>query len=198
MTPLTVEHAHEPIYRVIRQDWVDPLDASFSQRAIDNRWNTAEFPALYCCCSEAVARAVTLDIFRMSGVELDDLQLAYRPQLVEISWTGRVVDVASPEGIEASQLPPEYPQLVAKWQTRRMAAVWHRSGNEGVLSRSASLERLRFSAWTGSHARWGEIALFARNWNTGPMLLSRRTDMAWFSIPRAGANKTQTIGNVVG
>ena len=51
-------HRHRPVYRVVRADWEDPLDASFSRRRPDRRWNTADFGALYCCCSEAVARAV--------------------------------------------------------------------------------------------------------------------------------------------
>jgi hypothetical protein len=36
-------------------------------------------------------------------VEIEDLQDAMLPQLVEIAWTGQLVDVASPEGVLAAR-----------------------------------------------------------------------------------------------
>ena len=59
----TVVHNHVPIFRVVRRGWPDPADAKFSQLSrVDNRWNTPGFPALYCCCSETVARAIMREI----------------------------------------------------------------------------------------------------------------------------------------
>ena len=67
-------HRHQPVYRVVRAGWEDPLDASFSRWWPDRRWNIADFAALYCCCSEAVARAVAQDVLRVASVLLEDLQ----------------------------------------------------------------------------------------------------------------------------
>jgi hypothetical protein len=173
-------HDHEPVYRVVRRDWDDPLDASFSRRAADRRWNTAEFAALYCCCSEGVARAVTLDVFRYAGLVLDDLQPQQRPQLAEIGWSGPVVDVVSGPGVESAGFPPEYPGGVDKQTTREAAARWHDAGEEGVCGRSASLARLGVSDWSGDHRRFGELALFVANTVRPPRLVGRRNDLSWF------------------
>jgi len=70
---LAFQHNHEPIYRVVRANWRDPLDATFSQNSVDNRWNTKTFSALYCCCSEPVMIAVAEDILGYAGVDLSDL-----------------------------------------------------------------------------------------------------------------------------
>ncbi|HZU27245.1 MAG TPA: RES family NAD+ phosphorylase, partial [Bryobacteraceae bacterium] len=141
--PLTVAHEHTPLYRVVRRQWSDPIDASYSQRdSADNRWNTPDFPALYCCCSETVARAVARDVFRLAAVDIDDLQDAFLPQLCEIIWRGEVVDVASAEGVLAAGLPSEYPIGSDKSETRSLAAVWHAGGFSGIVARSASLMRL--------------------------------------------------------
>ena len=123
--PRTVVHNHVPLYRVIRRAWVDPLDTAYSQRAsAGNRWNSPDFPALYCSCSERVARAVTRDVFRLAGIELADLQDAMLPQLVEVAWDGEVIDVASPQGVAAAGFPPDYPDGIDKTQTRATAKIW--------------------------------------------------------------------------
>jgi RES domain-containing protein len=184
-SPLLVEHTHQPVYRVVRRSWVDLLDASYSQSRRDNRWNTSEFPALYCCCSEWVARAVALDVFRLAGIVLEDLQPAYRPQLVEVSWTGRVADVASAGGVAAAGLPPDYPADVNKEHTRGFAVTCHQAGAEGIMCRSASLAKMGFSAWEGPHERWGELAIFTRNCKRPPRLARRREDLEWFLRPGA-------------
>jgi RES domain-containing protein len=122
--PRYVAHSHTPIFRVVRAGWPDPLDASFSQKARDNRWNDDSFPALYCCCSEAVARGVTVDILRFAGVEASDLVPSVRPRLIEIAWSGRVVDVASAEGVAEAGFDAHYPENSDKVATRRQAAAW--------------------------------------------------------------------------
>jgi RES domain-containing protein len=177
--PLRVAHRHQPVYRVVRAGWEDPLDASFSQRAPDNRWNGAAYPALYCCCSERVARAIVRDLFAHAGVELADLQPSYRPAFVEIGWTGEVVDVASREGVEAARFPEDYPDGVSRLQTRKAAADWHRDGAEGVLCRSASLWRRGFPDWSGPHLPWAELVLFVANCQRRPQLRRRREAAGW-------------------
>jgi hypothetical protein len=176
-----VSHGHQPIYRVVRAGWTDPLDASFSQTAPDNRWNTREFPALYCCCGLEVARAVTRDILRFAGVEVEDLQPGFRPRLVEIEWAGQVVDVVSPEGVAAAGFPDSYPEGVSKRHTRELAAEWHRQAAEGVVCRSASLHRLGVSGWSGGCARCGELALYVESCATPPRKLRHRDDVGWLS-----------------
>lgn len=179
-TPRTVAHKHVPLCRVIRRGWADPLDTSYSQRAsADNRWNTPDFPALYCGCSERVARAVARDIFRLAGIGLEDLQDAMLPQLVEIAWAGEVVDVASPEGVAAAGFPLDYPVGINKTQTRAAAKIWHGAGAAGVVGRSASLMRLGLRSWDGEHEAWSETAVFVNNSPHHPMVQRRRPDLDW-------------------
>ena len=178
--PAAIDHRHTPLYRVVQRSWADPVDASFSRLRTGNRWNTTGFPALYCCCSEPVARAITLDIFRMAGVELSDLRVPARPQLAEMAWQGPVADVVSAEGIAAAGFPAEYPAGVDKSETRRWASEWHAAGYEGVVCRSASLARQGFRNWQGDHERSSEVAIFVENSATAPVLLRRREDMEWF------------------
>lgn len=178
--PLLLAHSHR-IFRVVRTGWQDATDASHSQRKPDNRWNTAEFPALYCCCSVPVARAVTLDVFDLAAVVIEDLQPHVRPALAELSWSGQAVDVASQDGVAAAGFPPAYPDGVDKDQTRRAAYQWHESGHEGVVCRSASLwrrERERTS-WEGRHEQWSEVAIFTLKAANEPREERRENDLAW-------------------
>jgi len=177
-----IEHEHAPVYRVVRAGWSDPLDASYSQRRPENRWNTAEFPALYCCCSERVARAVTLDVLRLAGIEAGDLRPAWRPQLVEIAWRGAVADMITPEGIRGAGFPAGYPASVSKGATRKAAAKWHAAGINGVVCRSASVFRQGMREWAGTHERWGELAIFARKAAVAPVLMRRREDGDWLRL----------------
>ena len=177
---LEIEHDHKPLYRVVRRGCTDPLDISHSKRRLgDYRWNSGEFGALYCCCSEWVARAVALDRLRLAGLDMTDLQTPARPQLVEISWSGRVVDVSSNEGVAAAGFPASYPEGVRKEQTRRAAAQWRATGAGGVVFRSAALQRRGFSHWSGAHQRWSETAIFLGNGESPPTLIRRRDDSAW-------------------
>ncbi len=177
MTPRLVLHRHRPLYRVVRAGWADPLDPGFSQRRPDRRWNTAAFPALYCCCSPRVARAVARDLFRFAGVELEELAPAFRPRLVELAWWGRVVDVASARGVAAAGLPTSYPRGVEKEATRERAVEWHRAGAQGVVCRSASLARLGLAVWRGGHEPWSELAIYVENSDNRPRLLGDRADL---------------------
>jgi RES domain-containing protein len=180
MKPLrTLTLAGPALYRVVRAGWSDPLDATWSQTARDRRWNTADFPALYCCLSLDVARAVTRDLLGFSGIELADLQPAYRPRLVEIAWSGEVVDVATAPGVAAAGFPESYPAGVDRGATRRVAVLWHRQKREGVAGRSASLQRLGFSSWNGPPEAWSEVALFVENCRTPPVRLGHRDDAGW-------------------
>jgi RES domain-containing protein len=166
----TVQHDHVPVFRVVRVGWRRPLDASFSQTKGDRRWNTPDFPALYCCCSVLVARAVTRDLFRLAGITESDLAESYRPRLIELEWAGRVADVASEAGIESAELPSEYPEGTAKSQTRERAERWFAGGLEGVVCRSASLARLGWARWSGSHPPWGEVAVFVASCGVQPRM----------------------------
>lgn len=181
MSPRTIRHDHRPVYRVVRAGWPEPLDASFSQTALDNRWNTFEFPALYCCCGLEVARAITRDLLRIAGIEVDDLQPEFRPRLVEVEWAGEVVDVVSPEGVAAVGFPDSYPEGVSKRRTRDLAEEWHGRAAEGVVCRSASLHRLGMTDWSGGCLRVGELALFVENCRTPPRKTGHRDDPGWLS-----------------
>jgi RES domain-containing protein len=177
---ITMLHAH-PIFRVVQGGWRDAVDVSYSRTRVDNRWNTADFPALYCCCSVPVARAVALDVFRRAAVMAEDLQPEARPALAKLSWTGKVVDIASADGVAAAGFPPAYPDGVSKEDTRRAASQWHESGQEGVVCRSASIWRRdrERAAWDGSHESWSELAIFPLKAANQPQEEERRNDSAW-------------------
>ena len=140
--PKLVSHSHEPVFRVARARWPDPLDTSFSQSQ-SNRWNAKNGQAvLYTACSEAVARGIVQDIFKFSALALEDLRPDYWPVLVEINWAGEVVDMASAAGIADCGFDSAYPEGSDYSTSQPLAETWFRSGVEGVVCRSASLWRL--------------------------------------------------------
>lgn len=175
-------HAHL-IYRVIRRNWEDPLDCSYSQRRPDNRWNTPAFPALYACCSEQVGRAIALDRFRIGAINFEDLEPDVTPLLVEIEWVGELVDVASSVGIAAAGFPTTYPNGVTTQDTQKAAATWHADGFEGVVCRSATLARFGFLQWADPHEPWGEVAIFKQRAQRQPALRRERADFDWLQSP---------------
>jgi hypothetical protein len=176
----TVHHTHSPIFRVVRRGWPDPIDATFSQSPkVDNRWNTVDFPALYCCCSETLASSIVKDIFRITGATLTDLLETAYPQLVEIQWQGEPVDMTAESSIVLAGFSPDYPDRANHSQTRIVAIAWHAGGASGVLCRSASMARLGFSGWNDDHAAWSELAIYTTNCSTKPIVLNRRDDLDW-------------------
>ncbi|HET8678960.1 MAG TPA: RES family NAD+ phosphorylase [bacterium] len=178
--PLTIPHRHLPLYRIARREWADPLDASFSQRVDDNRWNVRGFPALYCCCSERVARAIVLDRFRKGNMALEDLTADTSPQLVELEWSGPVADLASDDGLAAAGFPITYPEGVTLQRCQEAAASWHEQRIQGVLCRSAAIQRVGLPAqWREPHQPWGELAIYTRNARSKPTLKRRREDDTW-------------------
>lgn len=186
MTALLVAHDHVPLTRVVQRGWKALLDPSYARRE-GGRWNSpASFPVLYACCSETVARAIVYERLHRAGVVLADLRDATRPQLVEIGWTGTLVDAASPRGLAAAGLPAEYPDAVGYDRTRPLGAAWVASGHEGVVCRSAALSRAGVRSWSGDHRPWGEAALFIGN-TAPPRLLRRRRDLKWLVSPRSPA-----------
>jgi len=96
-----------------------------------------------------VARAVTRDLLGFAGLELLDLQPAYRPRLVEVGGAASWSTLATARGVAAAGFPETYPEGVARSTTRRAAVRWQRQGREGVACRSASLHR---SAWQSGAA----------------------------------------------
>lgn len=182
-------HSHWPVFRVVRAGWQEPLDASFSQSKPDRRWNTQRFPALYCCCSVRVARAVARDLLGLGAILLGDLQPEYRPRLLEIHWHGTVADVTSPAGVQAAGFTATYPMGVEKSETQRKGAEWFAAGLEGVVCRSASLARLGQSRWTSGHEPWGELAIFVSKCEEEPQLVRHRDETDWLDsqdLPRPG------------
>jgi hypothetical protein len=142
----------------------------------------ARFPALYCCCSEAVVRAIVRDIFRVAGVDVADLQEGAQPQLVEIDWTGEPIDMITGAAILDAGFTADYPIHSDHLQTQHAATKWHEAGAPGVLCRSASLARFGFSDWTGHHARWSELTVYTDNSSPRPSLLRRRDDLDWLGL----------------
>ncbi len=155
----------------------------------ENRWNTHEFPALYCCCSIRVASEIVQDRFRRLAIMLEDLQDGQLPTLVEVDWSGMIVDCASPMGLVAAGLPA-YPDGVDKPECRTLAATWHAANLQGVLARSAAVWRNGIAlGWAGSHRQWSELAIFVRNARRSPRLVRRRRDLNW--LGGAGAKRVR-------
>ncbi|HLJ58144.1 MAG TPA: RES family NAD+ phosphorylase [bacterium] len=175
-------HTHN-VYRVLARRHTMSEDASYSQTRRDNRWNTPDFPALYACCSLAVARSVANDLFSRSGVVLEDLQPDALPVLHELGWRGELVDAATPAGLATAGLPSAYPTGVTKADTQRAASTWHAAAFEGVVCRSASLARLGFAQWTQPHEPWGEVAIFTRNAKRPVRRERTWIDLAWLRAP---------------
>lgn len=182
VAPEFLRHDHV-VYRVVKQRWTDALDTSFSKEQ-GGRWNPpAAFPVLYTCCSVSVARSVTRDLFTVGSVEPADLPESERPQLVEIEWTGEVVDVVTVTGVEAAGFPPDYPSGVGFAQTQPVGAAWHADGCEGLLCRSASLGRAGMRNWNLDHRDVSELAIFIQNAKATPRPGRRITDLAWLLSP---------------
>jgi RES domain len=182
-----VAHEHEPIYRVVRAGWPDPLDTIYA-RSSSSRWNPANsFPVLYTSCSENVARAIVRDLYDLGAIEIDDLQPSLRPQLTEIGWGGTVVDMASVEGIMECGFPLAYPDRIGHELTQPFAPAWHELGAEGIVCRSASVWRMDHVGWNGPHEAWSELAIFIENARRVPRLLRRREDLDWLVPPPASA-----------
>jgi hypothetical protein len=122
---------------------------------------------------------VARDRLRLAAVEVEDLQPAARPQLSELEWSGRVVDVDSADGIEAAGFAPGYPQGVPHEETQPRAQEWFGRRREGIVCRGASLSRLGFSDWSGPHERWGELAVFVDTAARAVTLRRTRSDLDW-------------------
>jgi len=159
-------HTHIPLFRVVPRRYIDDAENAAPSRArADNRWNTPEFPALYCCCSLPVATAVARLKIRRTGLTLDQISPDRLPALREILWDGRVVDMASPGGIRQAGFPDDYPaRSTAIDQTQAAAARWHAAGREGLVCRSHALYEVAGErGWHEPHEPWGEVAIFVRN-----------------------------------
>ncbi len=118
---------------------------------------------------------MALDLLRRAGVVLEDLRRETQPALAEIKWGGRVVDVASAEGIAAAGA------TIANTQAK--AADWRAAGLRGVVCRSASMARQGFVRWMGDHRGWGELAIFVRSGRSKPILIKRLEDPGWLRAP---------------
>lgn len=113
---------------------------------------------------------------------MDDLRPELRPQLVEIGWQGKLADVATAEGIQQIGFPVNYPEGATRRDTQSAATVWHDNGWEGVVCRSASMHRLRYSDWSGSPDRWSELAIFTQRVKQPPKLLRRIFGHGWMNV----------------
>ena len=183
MTTATIAHTHTPLYRVVQHGWADPTDSSYSQTVDNNRWNTRDFPALYCCCSSRVARGVVQERFG-NDIVLEDLNPEVMPDLAEIDWNGDVVDVASLAGVKANGFSARYPEGTTIVDCQKAATSWHARTLDGVVCRSASLNRLGVETeWANDHQAWSEVAIFTSISRTKPKLGNRRVGPEWLAIP---------------
>lgn len=91
----------------------------------------------------------------------------------------RLAQLTAAEGAAAAGFPPEYPEGVGSQATQPHAAEWHAAGSQGVVCRGAALARIGHRTWDGSHARWGELAVFVENAMRLPVLIRRRSDREW-------------------
>lgn len=183
--PLFISVAPDrPLLRVVKAGWPDPLDTSYSASA-GGRWNPAgSFEALYTFGSPRGARAYAWEKLHRIGVVPEDLVPDSQPQLVEVGWKGRVVDVATDAGVGAAGFAHDFPAGVGWARTQPPAQVWHDAQHEGVQYRSATLHRATLhrggeSAWAGNPLDWSEVVVFPATTKSPPRLVRRIAGMAF-------------------
>lgn len=177
-----VRHDHVPLYRVARAGWSDPVDATFST-VHGGRWSPrGGFPILYTCCSKNTARAVLAHVLRVTSLEIDDLNPEIRPVLVEVEWSGDVVDMCSVEGVMECGFRIAYPAGYTHEHTQQFGTVWHSLGAEGVVCRSESVFQNRHHGWLGDHREWSEVAIFVGNAQRRPRLVALDPEFDWFVV----------------
>ena len=141
-------------WRVADPWWRDPADTSYS-KAHGGRWNIAgEFGALYFNRDIAVAAANARWRYRNRAIKLFDLKPSERPILVpfEVALL-QVADAISDRGVEATDLPKNYPSSDDHVACQAIGLQAVREGLDGVASRSAA--EATATSWVGE-----ELALF--------------------------------------
>lgn len=167
-----------PLFRVVNAGWPDPFDTSFSAKG--GRWNPeGSFEALYTFGSLRGARAYAWEKLNRVGVVPGDLAPDSQPQLVWVGWSGRVVDVATDEGVGAAGFAHDFPAGVSWARTQPLARVWHEAQHEGVQCRSATLHRSGESVWAGHPLDWSEVVVFPATAKSPPELVRRIPGMAF-------------------
>lgn len=133
---------------------MNPLDTSFA-KALGGRWNpSGAFGALYLCATVAVAAANARHQFAGRAIKLFDLQPVARPQLVAVNVPRQAfVDAITAEGVEALELPQEFPFGVPWPPCQAIARNAYDDGLPGVAARSNA--EATATSWIGE-----ELAAF--------------------------------------
>ena len=165
------------LYRAIPHSSDAPLASNYSL-AQGGRWNpAASFPVIYTGASQQVVRSYLDWRATFYGVPLCDYQPEDLPDLVVMSFTGTVADVATDSGLVHYGLPVEYPVGYPAGQhaaTQPIGLSIFKAGFCGIVTRSATV-----TSWNDPIHRWAEVAIFATQ-SPQPQVLERIPFADWY------------------
>lgn len=129
--------------RVADQDWVNPLERSYS-RERGGRWNPPHsFGVVYLNDSVRLARAQVRGKLGRRGIEPEDLLPSAAPLLVGVGVPDdEYVDLVTARGLKAAGLPVSYPRdltgaLVGHADCQPIGVRARRDGHPGIACRPA-------------------------------------------------------------
>ena len=172
----TVERSGE-YNRLADTDWLDPLDATYSELQ-GGRWNApGAFPCLYLNDTVATARIQVLD--KLAGLPYgpEDLDPDEQHDLMRVEIPpARYLDCVTDSGLTLVGLPKTYPRYGNNRPVRHEAC--QRIGEEawendmpGIACRSAA---------TGAAKTSEEMCFFARRGQPKPTMISRTSFADWW------------------
>lgn len=140
--------------RVVKPDWIDGADTSYSKR-FGGRWNPKGlFGALYLNRDLEVASANARAQHRGRAIGLFDLRAGSRPLL---QWfdvaAARYVDAVTAQGVAALGFPATFPHATTWHRCQSIARVAYIRRAPGIACRSSAEATAEF--WAGE-----ELAIF--------------------------------------
>lgn len=165
------------LYRAIPHSSDAPLASEFSVTQ-GGRWNPAgSFPVIYTGASEEVVRSYVDWHATFYGVPLADFQPEDLPDLVIMSFSATMADVATDSGLVYYGLPVAYPLGYSAGQhtaSQPLGLSIFSAGYCGIVTRSATVPD-----WGGPIHLWAEVAIFASQ-SPQPQLLDRIPFAQWY------------------
>lgn len=165
------------LYRAIPHSSNAPLASEYSL-AQGGRWNAAgSFPVIYTGASQQVVRSYVDWHATFYGVPLCDYQPDDLPDLVIMSFSATMADLATDSGLVYYGLPVDYPVGYPAGQhtaTQPIGLSIFNAGCCGIVTRSATV-----TSWNGPVHLWAEVAIFATQ-SPQPQLLDRIPFADWY------------------
>ena len=164
-------------YRVFKPEWSDPLDTGPSKLR-GGRWNSpGQFGVLYLAQTTAVAASIVRARHVGCAIGLFDVRPDRRPHLLQVAIPDSVhLDVVTPAGVNAVNLPPGYPVGVGQHRCQPIGwRAYKTTTLSGIACRSAS--ECGPDYWVGEELVWFDRSPAVAE--SGP----RRDFAAWYPDP---------------